>query len=63
MLRDELDFKMRMRASLRGIVQLDPETIPARLVELDREIRELEATLVAAPVVRDAPRGCELRAA
>ena len=45
MLRDELDFKLRMRASLRGIVQLDPVTIPVRLAELDREIRALEARL------------------
>ena len=65
MLRDELEFMVRMRASLRGIVQLDPETIPARLVEMDRAILELEGRLAADRAAAPPPIAAarELRAA
>lgn len=43
MLREELEFRIRMRNSLRGIQHLDPERIPARLIQLDAEIEALQA--------------------
>ncbi|NNM72590.1 hypothetical protein [Enterovirga aerilata] len=45
MSRDDLAAFRRMRACLAGIVDLDPEGVPQRLAELDREIERLERLL------------------
>lgn len=66
MLRDELEFHIRMRNSLRGIQHLDPETIPARLIQLDREIEALKARIdneEPAPAIEIMPLGPAVRAA
>ncbi|MDB5512420.1 MAG: hypothetical protein JWR08_1903 [Enterovirga sp.] len=69
MLRQELAFQLRMRKSLRGIQDLDPEGISARLAEIDRAIAALSARAEAeepatAPVRFDiVPIGAGVKAA
>lgn len=64
MLRDELEFRIRMRNCLRGIQHLDPETVPARLIQLDAEIEALKARVAAEePSIEIVPIGAGVRAA
>ena len=67
MLREELEFKIRMRNSLHGIQHLDPDTIPKRLVELDAEIAGLRVKAGCderpSPALEIVPIGTAVKAA
>lgn len=45
MLREELEFHVRMRNCLRGIQHLDPEAVGARICEFDAQIAALQARI------------------